>query len=149
MIRAVKAKFESKMLRGPYGKHMIVQACYGAVADLAGHGLGRLIRRQLAKRGSGNGAPDALIEGLISQALPELQRPVVSNWADVIRFAQDHHIRRDRVRSFLYVMGGINASAVRYRATKTRDEHQFEPDPPVARNRPVRKMPDGMNRLFD
>ena len=152
-IRTVEARFAAGILHGAYGKQEIVQACYRALIDLERHRLAPVIRGRMKKRTGDAGSADLAVL-LLRLALPELQSAVVSNWAGAMRFAQDHHVRPTKVRGFLYVKGGINACAARYRASvRAKEDEGYADEGFVPRKRDrswdSKKRPDRTRTLFN
>src|ERR1019366_2368569 len=122
-------KLERKVLHGPYGKQQMVETIYGAVADLRRHRLANVIKRRLMKRLGADDAAFDIVRGLINLARPATHPAVVANWTDATHFAEEHHISPEKVRGFLWRMGGINRCAKLYREELAHQDDVEEDDP--------------------
>jgi hypothetical protein len=118
-VRATGNKLGSQKLRaGPYGKQRLLQEIYTVYCGWRDSRRTQAISERLAKAmrvESLDRAPH-LLTLLIRVALPNVEPNVVANWVDAIRYGEAHYVRPFKLRSFLFLKGGLISCARTYRA---------------------------------
>ena len=109
-------KIETKRLTGPYGKQQLLQDVYQVYCDWDDQDIVPEILERLKK--GFDVRPNLEIDVLnllIQAALPEVAPGVVGTWVAAIRYGQHCHVRRAKMRGFLFIRGGLARCARLYR----------------------------------
>jgi hypothetical protein len=121
-IQVTWRKLARKELHGSYGKRQLLQDIYEEYCGWKDDHLVDDVHAQL-KKGFGL-EPDAdvdIINLLIQDALPEVAMGVVRTWTEAIRYGEHRHVRRWKLRAFLYVQCGLVRCARLYRELPPED----------------------------